>query len=95
MASKKEQSFHWSRDARRVQVLGGGTNVRIFDHEGLSWVLHDRDAGCAAALQTLLAYVADHDSDCAERILDELPEAWRERAERNLTKPDDEDEVIR
>ena len=31
MASKKEQSFHWSREARRVQVLGGGTNVRIFD----------------------------------------------------------------
>jgi hypothetical protein len=94
MAKKATQTFQWSREARRVQVLGGGTNVRIFDHEGLSWVLHDRDAGCAAALQTLLAYVADHDKECAERIYSELPEAWRERADRNLTKAD-EDEVIR
>jgi hypothetical protein len=94
MAKKTNQSFHWSREARRVQVVGGGTNVRIFDHEGLSWVLHDRDAGCAAALQTLLAYVADHDRECAERIYSELPELWRERVDRNLTKAD-EDEVIR
>jgi hypothetical protein len=94
MAKKATQSFQWSREARRVQVLGGGTNVRIFDHEGLSWVLHDKDAGCAAALQALLAYVGDHDKECAERIYSELPEAWRERADRNLTKAD-EDEVIR
>jgi hypothetical protein len=95
MASKKEQSFHWSREARRVQVLGGGTNVRIFDHAGLAFVLQDRDANCAFELQTLLAYIADHDKECAERIYSELPEMWRERADRNLTKPDDEDEVIR
>jgi hypothetical protein len=94
MASKKEQSFHWSREARRVQVLGGGTNVRIFDHAGLAFVLQDRDANCAFELQALLAYIADHDRECAERIYSELPEVWRERADRNLTKPDD-DEVIR
>ena len=95
MASKKEQSFHWSREARRVQVLNDGRNLRIFDHAGLAFVLQDRDAGCAFELQTLLAYVADHDKECAERIYSELPEVWRERADRNLTKPDDEDEVIR
>jgi hypothetical protein len=95
MASKKEQSFHWSREARRVQVLGGGTNVRIFDHAGLAFVLQDRDANCAFELQALLAYIADHDKECAERIYSELPEVWRERADRNLTKPDDEDEVMR
>jgi hypothetical protein len=95
MAARKEQSFHWSREARRVQVLGGGTNVRIFDHEGLSWVLHDRDANCAFELQALLAYIADHDRECAERIYSELPEVWRERADRNLTNRDDDDEVIR
>jgi hypothetical protein len=94
MAKKSDQSFHWSREARRVQVLGGGTNVRIFDHEGLSWVMQDRDANCAFELQALLAYVADHDKECAERIYSELPEVWRERADRNLTKAD-EDEVIR
>ena len=94
MASKKEQSFHWSREARRVQVLGGGTNVRIFDHEGFAWTLGDTDVDCAEKLQAFLADVRDHDSDCAERILDELPEVWRERAERKLTKAD-EDEVIR
>jgi hypothetical protein len=95
MAKKSDQSFHWSREARRVQVLGGGTNVRIFDHAGLAFVLQDRDANCAFELQALLAYIADHDTECAERIYSELPEMWRERADRNLTKPDDEDEVIR
>ena len=95
MASKKEQSFHWSREARRVQVLNDGRNLRIFDHAGLAFVLQDRDANCAFELQTLLAYIADHDKECAERIYSELPEMWRERADRNLTKPDDEDEVIR
>jgi hypothetical protein len=95
MASKKEQSFHWSREARRVQVLNDGRNLRIFDHAGLAFVLQDRDANCAFELQALLAYIADHDKECAERIYSELPEMWRERADRNLTKPDDEDEVIR
>jgi hypothetical protein len=95
MASKKEQSFHWSREARRVQVLNDGRNLRIFDHAGLAFVLQDRDANCAFELQALLAYIADHDKECAERIYSELPEVWRERADRNLTKPDDEDEVIR
>jgi hypothetical protein len=94
MAKKGDQSFHWSREARRVQVLGGGTNVRIFDHEGFAWTLGDTDVDCAEKLQAFLADVRDHDSDCAERILDELPEVWRERADRNLTKAD-EDEVIR
>jgi hypothetical protein len=95
MASKKEQSFHWSREARRVQVLNDGRNLRIFDHAGLAFVLQDRDANCAFELQALLAYIADHDKECAERIYSELPEVWRERADRNLTKADDEDEVIR
>ena len=95
MASKKDQSFHWSREARRVQVLNDGRNLRIFDHAGLAFVLQDRDANCAFELQALLAYIADHDKECAERIYSELPEMWRERADRNLTKPDDEDEVIR
>ena len=94
MASKKEQSFHWSREVSRVQVLNGGRNLRIFDHAGLAFVLQDRDANCAFELQALLAYIADHDKECAERIYSELPEVWRERADRHLTKPDDEDEVI-
>ena len=93
MAKKSDQSFHWSREVSRVQVLNGGRNLRIFDHAGLAFVLQDRDAGCAFELQTLLAYVADHDKECAERILGQLPEVWRERADRNLTKAD-EDEVI-
>jgi hypothetical protein len=95
MASKKEQSFHWSREVSRVQVLNGGRNLRIFDHAGLAFVLQDRDANCAFELQALLAFIADHDKECAERIYCELPQVWRERADRNLTKPDDEDQVIR
>jgi len=95
MAKKSDQSFHWSREVSRVQVLNGGRNLRIFDHAGLAFVLQDRDAGCAFELQALLAYIADHDKECADRILDQLPEVWRERAERNLTNIDDGDEVIR
>jgi hypothetical protein len=95
MAKKPADVFQWSRETRRVQVLNEGRNLRVFDHEGFAWTLSDTDVDCAEKLQAFLADVRDHDSDCAERILDELPEVWRERADRNLTKPDDEDEVIR
>jgi hypothetical protein len=93
MAKKPADVFQWSREARRVQVLGAD-NLRVFDHKGYAWTLNGRNPNAAADLQALLADVRHHDSDCAERILDELPEVWRERAERNLTKAD-EDEVIR
>ena len=90
MAKKKAEAFHWSREVSRVQVLNDGRNLRIFDHAGLAFVLQDRDANCAFELQTLLAYIADHDRECAERIYSELPEEWRERADRNLVNNDDE-----
>jgi len=96
MAKKATQSFQWSREARRVQVLGGGHAIRISDHHGLAWTLIDSDLDCARNLQRLLELIRSEDAECAERILDELPEVWRERAERNLEpKIGDEDEVIR
>jgi hypothetical protein len=96
MAKKASQSFQWSREARRVQVLGGGHAIRISDHHGLAWTLIASDLDCARNLQRLLDLIRSEDAECAERILDELPELWRERAERNLEpKIGDEDEVIR
>lgn len=96
MAKKASQSFQWSREARRVQVLGGGHAIRISDHHGLAWTLIASDLDCARNLQRLLDLIRSEDAECAERILDELPEVWRERAERNLEpKIGDEDEVIR
>jgi len=96
MAKKATQSFQWSREARRVQVLGGGHAIRISDHHGLAWTLIASDLDRARNLQRLLELIRSEDAECAERILDELPEVWRERAERNLeAKIGDEDEVIR
>jgi hypothetical protein len=94
MAAKKEQPFQWSREARRVQVLGAD-NLRVFDHKGYAWTLNGRNPNAAADLQALLADVRGHDADCAERIYSELPDVWRERADLDLTTADDEDEVIR
>jgi len=84
MAKKKEQSFHWSREASRVQVLGAD-NIRVSDHEGLSWVLDGRQVDSARKVQTLLAMVGEADPECRDRIYAELPERWRERADRVLS----------
>jgi hypothetical protein len=93
MAKKKEYRFHWSREASKVQVLGD-VNVRIFDHKGCAWTLNGKQVNAAADLQRLLAMIGDEDAECRDRIVDQLPEDWRERADRTMGTDDDE-EVIR
>jgi hypothetical protein len=93
MAKKKADVFQWSREARRVQVLGAD-NLRVFDHKGLAWTLNGRNMNAAADLQRLLTLIGDEDAECRDRIVDQLPDVWRERADLNLTTAD-EDEVIR
>lgn len=90
MAKKKaDNTFHWSREASRVQVLGDA-NIRVFDHKGLAWTLNGRAINAAKDLQRLLELVASEDSECRDRIYEQLPEEWRERADRNLVNDDDE-----
>ncbi len=90
--AKKEDRFHWSREASRVQVLGD-VNVRIFDHKGCAWTLNGKQINAAADLQRLLAMIGDEDAECRDRIYDQLPEDWRERADRTIGT--DDEEVIR
>jgi len=93
MAKKKsDDRFHWSREASRVQVLGAD-NLRIFDHRGLAWTLSGKQVNAAADLQRLLAMIGDEDAECRDRIVDQLPEDWRERADRTIGT--DDEEVIR
>jgi hypothetical protein len=90
MAKKKaDNTFHWSREASRVQVLGD-VNVRIFDHKGCAWTLSGRQVNAATDLQRLLAMIGDEDAECRDRIYDQLPEDWRERADRTMGTDDDE-----
>ena len=88
MAKRKDERFQWSREASRVQVLGA-ENVRIFDHQGLAWTLNGKQVNVAADLQRLLAMIGDEDAECRDRIYDQLPEEWRERADRNIATDDD------
>jgi hypothetical protein len=93
MAKKKaDNTFHWSREASRVQVLGD-VNVRIFDHKGCAWTLNGKQVNAATDLQRLLAMIGDEDAECRDRIYDQLPEDWRERADRTIGT--DDEEVIR
>ena len=93
MARKRDERFQWSREAQRVQVLGHGHAVRIFDHTGCAWTLISSDLGVAANLQRLLAMIGDEDAECRERIYDQLPVEWQERADRKLSI-DDEDVIV-
>lgn len=89
MAKRKAEAFQWSREASRVQVLGD-VNVRIFDHKGCAWTLNGKQVNAAADLQRLLAMIGDEDAECRDRIYDQLPEDWRERADRTIGTNDDE-----
>ena len=89
MAKRKDERFQWSREASRVQVLGDA-NIRVFDHKGLAWTLNGRAINAAKDLQRLLELVASEDSECRDRIYEQLPVEWRERADRNLVTDDDE-----
>jgi hypothetical protein len=89
VASKqKEQRFMWSRDASRVQVLGNGQFVRIFDHEGRTWQVPARPGH----LSGLLDGMYEADPECALRIVAELAAAdidhgWVEPSEPEAAEP--------
>lgn len=67
----KKQRFMWSRDARRVQVLGAKAFVRVFDHEGRTWQVPARPGH----LTGLLDGIYQADPECATRIVAELDAA--------------------
>ena len=94
MAKRKTETFQWSREASRVQVLGA-ENVRIFDHQGCAWTLNGRALNAAADLQRLVRMIAEEDAECAARIVDQLPEQWVERYERDLGADVEDVEVVR
>lgn len=84
-------AYQWDRTARRVQVLGSGTALRIFDHQGLAWVVRAGDLGAGTNLARLVADITEADPDCAGRIVAELPDDWRHRLDAaSGGLPDDE-----
>lgn len=66
--AKKQERFQWSRDASRVQVLGNGSVVRVFDHEGKAHQVPARPAFISGVLDAINA----EDAECAERVSGEL-----------------------
>jgi hypothetical protein len=60
-----EGRYLWARDARRVQVLGGGSWVRLFDHVGAGWHVRASVDG----VLPVVAGVAAVDVECAERLV--------------------------
>jgi len=66
---KKDAPFQPSGETRRVQSLGGGTYVRIFDHLGKS---HHLPTSGLVALAALLEEVRADSPDMYERIGREL-----------------------
>ena len=68
MAPKKPDKFHWARDAARVQRLGDGSWVRLFDHEGRSHHLPARPGVLGGVLDAIYA----EDPECAQRIVTQL-----------------------
>lgn len=81
MAKKKaEATFDWSRESSRVQSLGDGYWVRVFDHRGKSHQIKV-DSG---DLSPLVDEIAKGDEDCARRIsiqLDTIAPGWRSEVE--------------
>lgn len=68
MARKASETYHWARDANRVQVLGAGEWVRVFDHKGQGHHVPARPGVIAGVLEA----VAGEDPECAERIVADL-----------------------
>lgn len=68
---KKQERFQWSRDVSRVQVLGHGKLVRVFDHEGKAHQIPARPAFIGGVLDAIYA----EDPECAERVINELAAA--------------------
>lgn len=71
MTRPNEQRFIWSRDARRVQILGRGQFVRVADHEGRTWQVPARPGH----LSGLLDGIYKADPECALRVVAELDAA--------------------
>lgn len=78
-AKKKPDVFQWDRSSLRVQSLGGGSAVRIFDHEGHARTLHIGYVDSGGRLVDLIDDVRAVDVDCADRIVSQLPDVWIER----------------
>lgn len=72
MARPKATIYQWARDSRRVQVCGGGSSLRIFDHVGRARQVAAADTAAVAAI---VAAVGEHDEECARRIVRELDAA--------------------
>lgn len=92
---KKDDVFQWDRTSLRVQSLGDGQAVRIFDHKGCAWVVRAGDIDAGKNLARLVADIRDADGDCADRIISQLPDAWADRYLEHIAGGDAEDvEVI-
>ena len=96
MARKKAADvYQWDRLALRVQSLGDGQAVRIFDHKGCAWVIRAGDIDAGKNLARLVADIRDADGDCADRIVSQLPDAWADRYLKHIAGDDVEDvEVV-
>jgi hypothetical protein len=81
MSKKKSNpTFDWSRESSRVQSLGDGNWVRVFDHRGKSHHIKVDSGDLPALVET----IAKGDEDCARRIgiqLDTLVPDWRNEDE--------------
>lgn len=94
-AKKKPDVFQWDRNSLRVQSLGGGANVRIFDHEGHAWLVEGRAVDAGRRLVGLIEDIRGVDVDCADRIVSQLPDVWAERYADAVAGTDVEDvEVV-
>lgn len=60
--------FQWSPDSAKVQSLGGGTYVRIFDHNGKGRHV----PATPGAIDPVLADITDNDPALADRVVAEL-----------------------
>jgi hypothetical protein len=58
-----------------VQPLSG--NLRITDHDGLTWVLRSIDPTWPLLLRRLVRDIERTDQRHADQILEELPPMWR------------------
>ena len=58
-----------------VQPLSG--NLRITDHDGLTWVLRSIDPFWPQCLRRLIKEIGRFDQRHADQVLEDLPPMWR------------------
>jgi hypothetical protein len=88
---KKDDVFQWDRTSLRVQSLGDGTALRIFDHLGHARKVDGSDVDPGKNLARLVADIRKADGDCADRIVSQLPDAWADRYLEHIADVEAED----